>query len=116
MLAAYNWRYNTRIKKERIRVQGEIVELEMALKLAYCYPIVRFQTRKGQMLTLTYSERVHRLAVEKGQKVEISYLADAPEQFMIISESIFFITSPTPSRPYRFAKGQEPRRIQRNKS
>ena len=48
------------------------------------YPIVRFQTPAGELLTLTLSYKVSVFDLKKGQVVDISYPEATPEKFIII--------------------------------
>jgi Protein of unknown function (DUF3592) len=95
------------------RVSGEIVDLEF-FDLFHRFPVVRFRTSAGQLLTLTASDRTHITECRKGQQVEVCYLPAAPDQFVIVSGFDVLINSETDvaKRPYRLAKGQE-RRVYR---
>ncbi|RSK43285.1 DUF3592 domain-containing protein [Hymenobacter perfusus] len=92
------------------RVPGEIVDLEF-FGLFYRFPVVRFQTRAGQLLTLTASDKAQVTEFSKGQQVEVCYLPEATDQFIIVSGLDVLVNSETEvaKGKYRLKKGQERR-------
>jgi Protein of unknown function (DUF3592) len=78
-------RQRINISKHGVRVPGQIVAFEnQGTDIMHCYPIVRFTTPDGRRLTLTSQTRVSVAELQKGQSIEISYPATAPEQFIIV--------------------------------
>jgi hypothetical protein len=104
------------ILRHGLRVPGEIIELEF-FGLFHRFPVVRFKTSSGNMLSLTSYNKVYISEFEKGQKVEVCYLPIAPEQFVIISGLDVLVKSETQATegPYRLAKGQERRSKRRSR-
>jgi hypothetical protein len=92
------------------RVSGEIVDLEF-FNLFHRFPVVRFKTSSGQLLTLTASDQAHVTEFRKGQQVEVCYLPAAPDQFILVSGLDVLVDSETEvaKGPYRLKKGQERR-------
>ncbi|WP_044001526.1 DUF3592 domain-containing protein [Hymenobacter swuensis] len=92
------------------RVPGEIVDLEF-FDLFHRFPVVRFRTSSGQLLTLTASDKTHISEFRKGQQVEVCYLPAALDQFVIVSGLDALVKSETEvaKGPYRLKKGQERR-------
>lgn len=92
------------------RVPGEIVDLEF-FGLFYRFPVVRFQTSAGQLLTLTASDKARVTEFRKGQQVEVCYLPEAADQFVIVAGLNLLVNSETEAAkgPYRLRKGQERR-------
>ena len=98
------------------RVSGEIVDLEF-FDLFHRFPVVRFRTSAGQLLTLTASDRTHINECRKGQQVEVCYLPEATDQFIIVSGLDVLVNSETEVEKgkYRLKKGQERRDSKRQK-
>lgn len=70
----------------RIVAQGTIVALETdGLRWLEEFPVVRFQSRQGQWLTLRCHRKCRTARFITGQKVTVRYPAPAPEQFVILS-------------------------------
>ncbi|WP_394346411.1 DUF3592 domain-containing protein [Hymenobacter metallicola] len=104
------------ILRQGIRTQGEVIAMDfVGLDLLHRYPIVRFKTTDGRILTQTSKERVHVTDFQKGQTVEVCYLPAAPEQFVIVAGLDVLVKSRTQPKTYRLAKGQEPRSGRRSK-
>ncbi|WBO86550.1 DUF3592 domain-containing protein [Hymenobacter yonginensis] len=69
-----------------IVAEGTIVALETdAQRWLEEFPVVRFQGRQGQWLTLRCHRKCRAARFITGQKVTVRYPAPAPEQFVILS-------------------------------
>ncbi len=80
------------VLRRGVTVEGTIVGVEtVGLRFFDKFPIVRFRTPRGQWLTLTCRESTRGPGFRKGQKVQVRFLPDFPEDFVVVSGFDFLL-------------------------
>ncbi len=86
-------RKHRRVMRNGVTVEGTIQSLESSRNVVSTsdddvYPIVRFNTRQGLLITKRYHITVSSFEFRNGEKVQIIYNPDDPEDFIIDSTFI----------------------------
>lgn len=75
-------------KKEGVKTKAKIIDLEevwtIRQRVAMWHPLVRFTLHNGDWFTGRYVDGQNPAAFKKGQDVEVLYLEDEPDQFIIV--------------------------------
>ena len=81
---------SNKVRKGGIKVEGIVFDIYDQQSGSnrdddQIFPIIRFATKEGLLITKKYHVSTERSYLKEGQKVDVTYNPNEPEQFIIIS-------------------------------